>query len=153
MVGRMAKLVLLTVLVGACAAYPSRARQRLETLPQRYSQFDMVMAWETKNEGAHTVVDGVVKNVRYFVMNGVEVWVAVLDDSGKVASRSVSFIIPTQLYQDQSAEFSVKLPVRVEPGTRLRFTYKYKADEGGDNGRGPGITDWMQSFETVVPAR
>jgi hypothetical protein len=55
---------------------------------------------------------------------------------------------------DDSAEFSLKLPVPVAPGTKLRFTYKYRPSEGG--GRPGGLeagTPWMQSFETVVPAR
>ncbi|HBA89315.1 MAG TPA: hypothetical protein DCZ75_15410 [Geobacter sp.] len=156
MVRRMSMLLLITALLGACATYPDRTLQRLETLPQRYSQFDAVMAWETKTVGGNTVVDGVIRNIRYHVMYDVEIWVSVLDAAGKVRSRSVGYIVPSQLNLDQSTGFTVKLPMVAEPGTRLRFTYKYRASEGGDDRFGSGLgrpTDWMQSFETAVPAR
>ena len=153
---RLLAMLLTTIaLLAACATYPDTNRQRLETLPQRYSQFDLVMAWETRVADGHTVVDGVVRNVRYHVMYDLEIWVALLDPAGKVAERSVSFIIPTQLGMDQTAPFTVKLPVAVAPGDKLRFTYKYRPSEGGDDGFAGGLgrsTDWMQSFESVVPA-
>lgn len=152
---RAMAILLIAIFLGSCAAYPDRTLQRLETLPQRYSQFDVVMAWEIKTADGKSMVDGVIRNVRYYVMYGLEVWVAVLDPAGKVKSRSVSFIIPSELKLDESAPFTVKLPAVVEPGTRLRFTYKYRGSDGGDGVRGDGLgaTDWMQSFEISAPAR
>jgi len=156
MIRRTLMLIMISALLGACATYPDPDRERLETLPQRYSQFDLIVAWETRVADGNTIVDGVVRNVRYHVMYDLEIWVSVLDPAGKVAARSVSFIIPTQLNMDQVAPFQVKLPVTVEPGTKLRFTYKYRGSEGGDDGFAIGLgrgTDWMQSFDAVVPAR
>jgi len=155
MLRRTLMLIIVSGLLGACATYPDTNRQRLETLPQRYSQFDLILAWETRVGDGNTIVDGVVRNVRYHVMYDLEIWVSVLDPAGKVTARSMSFIIPTQLNMDETAPFTVKLPVAVQPGTKLRFTYKYRGSDGGDgfaSGLGRG-TDWMQSFETVVPAR
>jgi hypothetical protein len=45
-------------------------RERFATLPERYTQYDLVLAWETKSLGARTVIDGVVKNVRYAYLDG-----------------------------------------------------------------------------------
>ena len=148
---RAMSLFILTIsLLAGCATYPDTDRVRLESLPQRYSQFDLVMGWETRVQSGETVLDGVVRNVRYYMMRDLEIWVALLDERGKVMARGMTFIIPSDLGMDKSAPFTVKLPVAVAPGDRLRFTYKYRGSDGGD-GRERGV-EWMQSFESVVPA-
>lgn len=146
----MSMFILTISLLAGCATYPHTDRVRLESLPQRYSQFDLVMGWETRVQSGETVLDGVVRNVRYYMMSDLEIWVALLDERGKVVARGMTFIIPSDLGMDKSAPFTVKLPVAVDPGDRLRFTYKYRGSDGGD-GMERGL-DWMQSFESVVPA-
>ena len=143
-------VILMISILAGCATYPDTDRVRLESLPQRYSQFDLVMGWETRVQSGETVLDGVVRNVRYYMMSDLEIWVALLDERGKVVARGMTFIIPSDLGMDKSAPFTVKLPVAVDPGDRLRFTYKYRGSDGGD-GMERGL-DWMQSFESVVPA-
>lgn len=154
---RLILMLAMTALIGACAYHHDIRRERIETLSERYSQFDLVLAWETRVVGKDTLVEGVVKNVRFHSMTDLEIWVAVLDPAGKVAARAVSFVIPQQLSMDETAEFSLKLPIAVHAGTKLRFTYKYRGHEGGDGGLfgggSSGGIDWMQSFETVVPAQ
>lgn len=144
-------LLLLLALTCGCATTAPDYRQRLEALPEHYQQFDLVMGWETRIDGGETVVEVVVRNVRYFLMRDLEIWVALLDPQGKAVQREVSFIIPTDLKLDESAPFSVRLPMAVRPGDRLRFTYKYRGSDGGD-GLERGIA-WMQSFERVVVPR
>jgi hypothetical protein len=154
MVRLVALLATLTALLGSCASYPDTSRERFASLPQHYSQFDLKLAWEVRDLGGGTVVDGIARNTRYAYMYDLEIWVAVLDNAGRVVARSVSYIIPQQLNEGAAAPFSVKLPVAAPPGTRLRFTYLYRGSEGGDGGGfGIGGTPWMQSFEIVVPAR
>ena len=151
--GRRAVILVLTAasLMGACATYRDTGSKRLQTLTQRYTQFDLTMAWETKVVAGNTLVDGVVKNLRYAYMYDLEIWVAVLDPAGRVAARSVSIVIPYQLELDHTAEFSLKLPVAVTPGSRLRFTYKYRGSDGDGSELGGGV-NWWQSFDAVVPA-
>lgn len=154
-----AKTFLMTVvfaaLLAGCATYPDPRQVRMESLTQHYNQFDLLMAWDTKVSAGKTYVDGVVKNVRYPAIYDLEIWVAVLDAEGRVAARSMTFVIPRQLNEDELADFTVKLPLEVLPGTRLRFTYLYRASEGGE-GFGAGLErgpNWMQSFDAVVPAK
>lgn len=147
-----AVLLLFGALLGACASHPDYRAQRLVELPQHYKQFDAILGWEVLPADGSTIVQGVVKNVRYFQMRNLEIWVAKLDAKGKVVARGMTFILPSELGLDQSADFSVKIPAAVTAGDRLRFTYKYFGSDG--NGVfGNGGTNWMQSFETVVPAR
>ena len=149
---RIIGMLLVAAVLAGCASYSSGDRERMGSLPQHYSQFDLKMAWEVNPTENGTLVTGEVQNLRYAFMEGIEVWVAVVEASGKLGKSSVSYIIPTRLNQDEIAPFSVTLPVRVEPGTRLRFTYKYRGSDGGDSDGG-GAGDWMQSFEAVVPDR
>lgn len=144
-----AKIMIIAVLVmiGGCAPYHDIYQEQLELLPQHYSQFDLKMAWEVKVTDTGTVIDGVVKNVRYFEMIGVEIWVSVLDGKGNTMGRSESFIIPLLLRENDTAPFSLTIPARAAPGTTLLFTYRYREHEGHDNGQ-----FWMQSFEVPAPA-
>ena len=155
MLRRIFMLAMTALLLTACAGYPDTRRQRLETLPQHHSQFDLELAWETRIAGGNTVVEGVAQNVRWAFMYDLEIWVAVLDPAGKEAARSVSFVIPRKINLDEIAEFEVKLPIAVAPGTKLRFTYKYRGSEGGFDGLlgARGAVDWMQSFDAVAPGR
>jgi hypothetical protein len=139
---------LLTAFRGGRTAHSEVNRDRLAGFPQHYSQFDMALAWEVTTAGKETVVDGVVKNLRYAVMDGIEVWIAVIDAAGKAGVRSVCYVIPRQIKLDEVAPFCVKLPVLVEAGTLLQFTYKYQGTDGGEGG-----VNWMQSFESAVPAQ
>ena len=153
MARRVLVAAMMSLLLAGCTGYRDTSRQKLETLNQRYSQFDLMLAWETKVEGGKTVVDGAVKNLRYAYMHDLEIWVAVLDPAGKVVARSVSYLIPSQLSMDETAEFGLTLPVAVTPGTRLRFTYLYQGSDGdgGPEIGGGGGVRWMQSFDAVVP--
>lgn len=141
-------LFLLMLLGGGCTQEGDANRDLLATLPQRYAQFDLSLAWEVKAIGEKTVVDGVVKNLRYAHMDGIEVWVTAVDDAGKTIARAAGFVVPHQVRQDEIANFSVKLPALLAPGTRLKFTYNYRGSDGGD-----GATSWSQSFDSVVPPR
>jgi hypothetical protein len=122
-------------------------RERLTNLPHHYSQFDVALAWEIKEAGSETVVEGVLKNLRYALMDGIEVWIAVVNAAGETIARSVCFIVPRQVMLDEVVPFSVKLPVLVEPSMLLKFTYKYDGSDGGEGGG-----KWMQSFEWTVPS-
>jgi len=153
MIRYLGTLIAFLVFLGGCATYPDVNRQRLESLPQHYTQFDVVLAWQVRSVGSQTIVDGVLKNVRYTFMDDIEVWVAVLDASGKPMARSMSFVSPPLLERDDIVPFSVVLPVQVVPGTKLRFTYKYNGSDGGGSDGGGGATKWMQSFVSEVPNR
>jgi hypothetical protein len=148
----LATSVALLGLTGACAPYHDVNRINLETAPQHYTQFDLRLGWETRPVNGTTVINGEARNVRYAYMYDLEIWAAVLDSGGKAIARSVSFIIPRQLEMDDTAPFTLKLPVAAPSGTTIRFTYRYRGSDGGDSRRlGDGGTSWTQTFDAVVP--
>jgi hypothetical protein len=137
----------LTALSLGCASYPDVNREQLQNFPQRYTQYDLYLAWQVRSVGSQTVVEGDLVNRRYQYLDNIAVWVAVLDAAGRPLARSVSYVIPHQLKRNDVAPFSMKLPVPALPGTRLRFSYTYTASDGGSGSGG----FWTQSFEAVVP--
>ncbi|GFO68130.1 hypothetical protein GMLC_17090 [Geomonas limicola] len=152
---RLGVAMIMAVLVGACATanYPDVSRQRMASLPEHYTQFDLQLAWSTRSVADHTVVEGIVRNVRWAHLYDLEIWVAILGPDGKEAARSVSYVIPRQLDQDRAAPFSVQLSRPAPAGSKLRFTYRYRGSDGGDEFResGAGGMLWVQSFEATVP--
>jgi hypothetical protein len=142
----------MVVFLGACATRPDIDLQRFGALPQRYSQFDAVLAWEIKGADSTMMIDGEFKNVRYAFMDNIEVRVAVLDAAGKISAHAEDFIIPHLLGLDGAAPFSLKLPVKAVAGTKLRFTYSYTALEGG-GGDGGDVGESTQNFDAEVPGR
>lgn len=146
MVRRFLLSILFVLSLAGCVVYPDLNRQRLASLPEHYANFDMALAWETRPAGSATEIDGVLKNRRYQRMVEIEVWVSILDASGKVVARSVSYVIPRVLQLDEVAPFSLTVPAPAPPGTRLLFTYRYYTHDD-DNG-----LEWMQSFDAIVPS-
>lgn len=115
-----------------------------ESLPQKYSNFDVQMEWGIRISDRKTVVEGHIRNIRYARMENIEVWVHYRDAGGKTVARAVDLVMPRQLDLNAAAPFRVALPAVVPPGGRLVFIYKYTGDDGGD---GAG---WMQSFESTM---
>ncbi len=142
-------LVILTLtLLAGCTAYRDVSRERLETLPQHYSQFDLRLTWKTTVTDTETLIEGAAQNIRYPQMDNLEIWVSALDSNGRNLARSVSYVIPSRLNQDETAPFDLKLSLAVKPGSKLQFTYRYRALEDSDD-----AVSWMQNFEADVPQR
>ena len=139
-------VTMILLLTGGCATYRSDNLDRMQTLPQHYEQFDIKLAWEVKTVDDSTVIDGVVKNIRYYKMDELEIWVMSLDAVGKVVHRATDFVY--SLRENEVAQFTLKIP-RLASGSRLRFLYRYIGNEGG--GDSGGALSWRQSFESEVP--
>jgi len=114
-------------------------------MSQQYSNFDVKMSWEIYTIDRKTVIDGVIQNIRYAMMEGIEIWVALLDSNGKTLNRAVDLVMPGRLDMGETAEFRVLFPIVVPHGTKLVFTYKYAGNDGGDGMK------WMQSFDSYAP--
>lgn len=134
------------VALNGCATYRNNDLERMQTLPQNYSQFDVRIAWEVKAVDNSTIIDGIIKNIRYYEMDELEIWVWSLDDHGKEIYRSSAFVY--KLKENETAPFTVKLPIAA-PGTKLQFLYRYIGNDGGSEAN--GAVRWSQSFESVVP--
>ena len=139
-------LIIILLFLGGCVTYRNDNLEMLKSLPQHYEQFDIKMAWEVKTIDGLTVIDGVAKNIRYVVMDDLEIRVASLDAKGKDVHRAVDFI--HSLRENEASPFRLKIP-QAASGSRLRFTYRYIGNTGGGESR--DALPWMQSFESEVP--
>jgi len=136
----------LIISLAGCASYPNLDRQRLESLPNHYVQFDAVLAWQISSAGGRILIDGEFQNVRYDYMEEVEIWVAALDPAGRTLARTADFPLGMPLKRDHILPFSVSLPSSAAQASKLRFTYKYRL-RGGNDLAGAGNMPWRQSFE------
>ena len=137
-------VVMILLMAGGCATYRDDSLARMETLPLHYEKFDVQMAWEVRSAKGSTVIDGVIKNIRYFEMSQLQIQVSSLDENGKKVHQAVDFI--NTLRENEAGTFTLKLP-QLESGSRLRFIYSYIGTDGGRSGG----TLWEQSFESRVP--
>jgi hypothetical protein len=138
--------------LAGCASFHDANRERLESFPQHYAQFDAILGWEVRGVGGETVIDGGFRNIRFYAMDNIEIWVEVNDSAGKRLARSVAFLVPNLVRMEETAPFTVKLPVRAAPGTKLHFTYKYNGMDGAGSSGAGNVNNWMQSFDAVVAA-
>lgn len=141
-------LISAVLLLGGFTSLPDQLKEQLNTLPQNYSHFDVKMGWDVTTGNGSTIINGVIQNVRFATMEGIEIWVSALDAGGKTVSRSVDYVIPRTLNKGDISSFSVTLPTTATPGTKLLFTYKYSGSDGG--GSDGGGDYWIQSFESAV---
>lgn len=116
-----------------------------DTKSRMYLNFDVRMTWDIITIDRKTVVAGSIQNIRYAIMENIEVWVSLLDADGKTVCRAVDLVMPRQLDRDETAAFKVEFPIFVPHGAKLVFTYRYEGCDGGDG------TKWMQSFESCAP--
>jgi hypothetical protein len=139
-------LVTLLLFLNGCAPFTNTSQERFPTLNQQYSQFDAKIAWNISSDNNATIIEGVAKNVRYFLMDDFEVWVWALDEKGKEISRGSSFVF--SMKENEAAPFTVTLP-KLAAGTKLRFMYRYISHDGGaESGAG---NRWSQSFDSETP--
>lgn len=102
-----------------------------------HENFDVILSWSTANHAGSTVIAGVLRNIRYALMEHIEVRVTLLDAKGEKVCRGTD-LVSGRLVRDEQTSFNVTLPAAAVPGCRLAFTCKYTGDE----------TAWQQSFET-----
>ncbi|BCS52266.1 FxLYD domain-containing protein [Geobacter sp. SVR] len=111
-----------------------------------YTNFDASLTWEVTSTATETVISGTFRNVRYALMENIEIWVTLRDTKGMQVARAVDYIF--RLDRDDTAPFSVKLAAPASGEASLLFTYKYQGSDGGD-----GATAWMQAFESDLTTK
>ena len=110
-------------------------------LPYRHSAFDFKYAWKTAPIGQGIAIDGVVKSVRYFNVDGAVLSVSLLNGDRKLA-EATALPIPQQMRMEEVRPFDLVLKgVTLSPGDRLRFLVLYRATDGAD-----GVGLWVSSF-------
>ena len=138
---RVLSLVMLCLLT-AVPELHAAATSPVAALPYRYSAFDFKYAWKTAPLGEGIAIDGLLKNVRYFNVDGAVLSLSLLRGEKKVLAEATALPIPQQIRMDEVRPFDLVLKgVTVSPGDRLRFLVLYRATDGVD-----GVGLWVSSF-------
>lgn len=146
MVRKAVGLVMLMSVLSGCAStsLDTLRREQFAQQPNKYSQFDFKLAWDSKITDTGITIDGLIWSLRWQHAESLEVWVSVLDSDGKVLAKEVGLVIPSPLNINEVSTFSVKLPIKPPSGAKLRFTYSYYGVDDQESS-----TFWLQSFETT----
>ena len=140
----LAGMLATALLLSACGINSYHAVNSAD-YPLFRKNFDVTIGWNVSGNDRQTTVEGYVRNNRYHIMQDLELWITLLDAAGGERVQKSFFILPSSLYQDDSARFSVDLGSALQPGDKLRFLYRYKGVE--DNGE---ALSWMHSFEAPI---
>lgn len=137
-------LVVFMLYISGCAVNHSGV-VRKEDYPQTKKIFDIQFGWKKTITTTGIEMEGYAQNIRYPVVNDLELRLELLDKARRVRARTVYYFIPDTLMLDDISSFSVKIPLVPQKGDLLRFVYRYQAAEDRDE-----AFSWMNSFE--VPA-
>ncbi|WP_298271071.1 FxLYD domain-containing protein [Geobacter sp.] len=117
--------------------------------PNRVSYYDLTVSWKVTRSAGKVAIEGAVANTSYYYIRDLELTATLLDAGGKEVGEKTSFIIPSQLAIDETAPFSMTIPVT--PGAvaeRIRFFYRYRLA-----GEGPSGFPRFQDFEVPIDGR
>lgn len=138
---RIVSLVMLCMLSTAPELHAA-GMSTVADLPYRHSAFDFKYAWKTAPLGQGVAIDGLVKNIRYFTVEGAVLTVSLLNGDKRVLAEATTIPIPQRIRMDEVLPFDMVLKgATLSPGDRLRFLILYLATDGSD-----GVGLWMSSF-------
>jgi hypothetical protein len=111
--------------------------------PFRHSDFDYKVAWKTTEANNAVVIDGILKNVRYPYIEGLDVTVFLQGTDGKVRARASTIPVPQQSQVGEVIPFSAEFRnATLNQGDTFKFVIHYQADLGGPEDG----TDWRSTF-------
>jgi hypothetical protein len=154
---RFTKSVLMVTLLAAftgCSGIPVGSTNPSDRYPFRHTDFDFKVAWKISQAGQGIVADGILKNVRYFQVGDIQLWVKVLTKDNKVMAEGSTLFFLHPLGMDEYQPFNVRLDnVKLNPGDLLTFVIQYRVLDDRRN-----IFSWLSSFTVdamtgVAPAK
>lgn len=137
-------IMLLLVCLGGCAQNGYQPI-RPEEYPSVQRMFDLTFGWKKGITDRGLVVEGYVRNNRYYLVSDMDLIVSLVDAGGREKARDTFSFIPDRLPLDNSSRFDVLLGAHPQAGDMIRFQYRYNAEEARDGG-----FVWRHSFQ--VPA-
>jgi hypothetical protein len=140
---KILKLISLLLLSACSAQYPAIQENPAAAFPYRHSEFDYKVAWKTSAANNVVIIDGILKNVRYPFIEGLDLTVFLEGADGRVRARATTLPFPQQSQKDEVVYFNAKLNnVAINPGDTFKFVIHYVGGEGGQDGR----SDWRSNF-------
>lgn len=138
-------LILLLIIAGmpACASLKSSQNDPMAQFPYRHNAYDLIVAWNSLQTEHGTIIDGLIKNVRYPEVRDIDLTVKVFDPKGSLLSKGSFLLVPAPLSMYESAPFIVKLPdAPLAKGNVIEFIMRYHGNDGYRNN-----FDWLTSFK------
>ena len=136
--------LILLLLLSACSAQYAAIQQNPSAgFPFRHSDFDYKAAWKTSEANNVVAIDGILKNVRYPYIDGLDLTVFLQGTDGNVRARATTLPYPQQSQEGDVVYFNAKLNnVTLNQGDTFYFVISYMAAQGGMD----GVLNWNSTF-------
>jgi hypothetical protein len=133
-------LAALLSLTGCAASYGAKNNPAID-YSFIHKSSDLRYAWNAKQTEKGVRIDGLVKNIEYPRVEGLEIKVSLLDKTHKVISEAVSFTVPYSIQVNDYTSFGVLLDkAKLSDGDLLQFLSSYNAVAGQSS------FSWFSSF-------
>jgi hypothetical protein len=140
--GKSVVLVALLAVFAGCTGMSAARKSPFAGYPFRHADFDFIVTWKTSPVGKSVDVDGILKNVRYFQVTDLQLWVKALNKDKKVLADESTLFLPVPLNTDDYLPFSVTLKnVTLAPGDMLKFVILCRVNEDSKSS-----SIWLSSF-------
>jgi hypothetical protein len=131
---RAAVVIALSLSLTACASYTAKPNPAAGYAYQ-HKDFDFRYAWNTKSSDDGLRVDGLIKNVRYDLVQDVTLRLSLLNKDHKVISQGVALPLPQTVPLDDYRSFQfVFKDAKLQDVAELRFGISYIGVETGPQG-------------------
>lgn len=140
--GKMLMLLAGLLVMAGCVVQPYVKDADITGYPNRHRNFDYHYAWKAENTAEGVVIEGVMKNVRYFYIDSITLTVELLDRGGNRRAGETEFPRPQLTREGDVSRFGLLLRgVTPAAGDSFRFTNHYTGSEGNDE-----KIDWISIF-------
>ncbi len=141
-VTKVAALLATVLTLTVCGSAYATGTGPAAEFPFRHSGFDFKVAWKTSSSDQGVAIDGLLKNVRYPSVEGVDLYVKLVDKENRILAREATFPIPQRIGEYDYSPFRLMLAKgSISNGAVLQFLIRYHINEGGQGG-----DNWLSSF-------
>lgn len=132
---RVSCMLMLLVMLAACAAIPPAGPDPFTTLPYGYNGHDLKFAWNAQRQGDMLLLQGALKNMRYPSIEDLDITFELKSPSGDTIRKAHTYVIPSSINQDDTANFDIKISLKNAPeGSYINFIYFFTSWETGRGG-------------------
>lgn len=139
-----ARILTLTTFVAICACSMQHAvvQNPVADYPYRHYNFDYKVAWKTVATDKGILVEGVLKDVRFYFLENIDLTVRLLDKDDRVKAVAIDYPFPMPMEMNQSRPFSILLEKSsMVKGDKLQFLI-LSAVNSGSRAR----NNWLSEF-------
>lgn len=119
------KIFLLLFFLSSCTSYIP-PKYDLNTYRDKEKSYDIELYWNVNKKNSSIQINGLIKNVRYYVINSFQLYIELFDDKNNVVSKGVFDYRHDKILPEEIVPFSINLPFSIHSKLqKIKFSYRY----------------------------